>query len=314
MAKNLALIGVIIIVGFVVYNVISNLTAQVTFKGLKWNPFKLEAPPPVSSKSPTSSPQSSPPPPSLTFISKAKEEKRENEAPKITPPFGFELGDLSIYFHKIRIASAQAPRNLFERGQFTLKAEHNLSEGINVTGWKIKTNSGREIFISRAIADYTPTNLPPEGDIILYPENYLNVYGWSNASFGGKNFRLNKCMGYLNSFYNFDPRLPQNCPTPNQSEIITFSGRCQNFIRSLGSCEVPTANQLNSFSGPADTSCRAYLEKLNYGYCYETNRHKNDFFSNEWRVWLNLPLPFDSEHDRLLLFDKAGKLVDEYVY
>jgi hypothetical protein len=311
MAKNLALLGFVIIIGFVTYRVIADLTSTVAFEKLKWDPFHVEAPPPVFSSPPVSSPS---PARGGVFISKPPSKPKE-EKPKIIPPLGFEIGNLSPNYRKVRLTSVNVPRNPYERGQFTLKAEHNLSSGINVSGWKIRTNGGGEVFIPKAIADYNPLYyLPPEGDIVLYPGDYLNVYSWSNRFFGGRNFRLNKCIGFLKSIYNFDPKLPGNCPTPDQSEIITFSGRCQTFIRSLNSCDMPTANELNSFSGPSDLTCRAYLERLNYRYCYEANRNKADFFSHEWRAWLNVSLPFDREHDRLLLFDKDGGLVDEYVY
>ena len=95
---------------------------------------------------------------------------------------------------------------------------------------------------------------------------------------------------------------------------MNFSGRCQSFILSLGSCEEPTPSELNEYSVENDLGCRSYLDTLNYTGCYRTYRYTANFFSNEWRIWLNQAMPFDQQHDRVLLFDRNGLLVNEYVY
>lgn len=136
----------------------------------------------------------------------------------------------------------------------------------------------------------------------------LSIY--SNSSAIGVNFRLNKCMGYLSNTNNFIPSLNFNCPTINRSEIINFTGQCQNYITSLNSCQTPAPNPPISIY---DYSCKSYLDKLNYGGCFTSHRSDYDFMSNKWYAWSGSQF-LDFQHDRLLLFDRNGLLVAEYTY
>ncbi len=69
----------------------------------------------------------------------------------------------------------------------------------------------------------------------------------------------------------------------------------------------------------SDTQCYDVLSTINYQGCYEKNHAGKNFLSNEWWIWLGkYSQPqvniFDPLHDRVLLFDANGKLVDEYIY
>ncbi len=239
---------------------------------------------------------------------------KQTQEPKLpTPPQGFSQNDLSSVYGKVQITTVTKPSYASpRRGKFTLKAIGVKNESIDITGWRVKGNSGGEIYIPQASADYTLSGWMSNGDIIFGTGSYVTVY--STRSTVGRNIRLNKCFGYLNELYTFNPRLPNNCPSYDRKQISTFSGACQTFIRSLSACEVPTANEKNQFGGGADVACRALLDTFNYGGCYKVYRGNSDFFSGEWRVWIDAELPFDTEHDRLVLYDKSGKVVDVYTY
>lgn len=86
---------------------------------------------------------------------------------------------------------------------------------------------------------------------------------------------------------------------------------------SLGSCEIPSADNYNSFPGTDQgNTCRAYLNTISYGNCFNKYRNDGDFLLNEWWLWIdkNTFDIFDLRHDAVRLFDKEGKLVDQYVY
>ncbi len=232
--------------------------------------------------------------------------------PAPTPPEGFTAAQLSPYYGEVKIGNVSAASSWSSLAQFSLTASYGGSESpIDVTGWVLKSNRGGAT-IPTAAADYNPSGFESSGDILLRSGDTLNVY--SSVSPVGVNFRMNQCIGYLNNQYKFSPSLPQNCVSVyDRSEIVTFSGACQNYILSLWSCSVPTPDQINNFSG--EPACQAILNsRFNYNTCYSRHRFDSGFFTNEWRVWIGGLINFDPSHDRILLFDRDGLLVDEYIY
>lgn len=240
-------------------------------------------------------------------------ENKSPAQPAITPPVGFTIDQLSPYYQQIRISSMYRPTSYSSAAaQITLTASYNLERPINITGWVIKTNRGELPALPRIINDYHPYGLFSEEDLVMNKNDQLYIF--SGRSPISLNFRLNKCTGFLNNNYNFQPPLPNNCPTIPRNEIITLTGRCQSFIMSLNACRIPTPNQISSFGQPEESGCRTILDKINYGGCYFQHRGDVDFFSREIRIWINYPFPFDTQHDRIMLFDRDGLLVDIYVY
>ena len=232
--------------------------------------------------------------------------------PQPTPPAGFTVAELSPYYGEVKIGNVSPASTWNTVANFSLSANYNgLKAPIDVTGWHLRSNKG-DVVIPTAVADYTPGGFGYSGDITLSPGQVLNVY--SSVSPIAKNLRMNQCIGYLNDTYTFTPALPQNCASVyDRSEISTLSGACQSYILSLWSCSAPSIGQINNFS--SEPACQALLStRFNYATCYDRHRFDSGFFTNEWRVWIGGAINFDQSHDRLLLFDKEGLLVDEYTY
>ncbi len=251
--------------------------------------------------------------PQLTLKKEDRKVEVEFEKPsglqlKKDIPAGFTAAHLSPYFGKVEITSLRRPTSAGTGGGFTLQADFTLNELLDITNWRIKSNKS-ELTIKGGSSDIPPVNLKR---IILRPRTSAVFYTDINSFV--KNVELNKCTGYLNNTYNFSPKLPTNCPRPERSDFITFSGECQSFIQSLSSCEQPTSAELNRFTRPSDISCHEFLESLNYGNCVREHSADPDFYSYGWRIWMSEKLPFDPRHDRLLLFDENGLIVDEYIY
>lgn len=228
-------------------------------------------------------------------------------------PFGFTREQLSSYFEQIRISSVSRSWGAYTPAQIRLSASFSYSqnESINITGWKIKSNR-RDIIIPQAIEVYSPLVWETEKDIILSRNNYVNIY--SNTSPFNRNLRLNKCTGYLENIYDFNPSLPQDCPSISRDEYRHLSGQCQSYLMSLGRCKLPSASFSNSLPGTSEgNACRVFLNTISHGSCFQKYRYNADFLSNEWRVWVNTDI-LDPFHDRILLYDRAGLLVDEYSY
>lgn len=225
--------------------------------------------------------------------------------PSDIPP-GYTLARLSPFFHKITFGTLYSG-NAYSYGQISLSDSTNETTTIiDVTGWQIKSNRGGE-YIPQAIDLYDPAGMTAPGDILLRNGQTLNIYS-NTAPF---NLRMNKCIGYLGNANHFDPTLPSNCPYVNQSDIVSFTGGCQQYIYSLNSCAVP---DMNNIAIPQnDYACRSYLQNLNYGGCFYKHVGDPDFLSSEWRVWTGSNI-LDPIHDTVSLFDKNGLLVDIRTY
>jgi len=242
-----------------------------------------------------------------------QEKPKEPEKPKIEPPLGFAESQLSPFYKQIRITGVNHPDYFGDMTSELTLSTNNLESSVIVSGWLIRANLGGSVEIPRAVADFSPYGVNQESDIVLVPGQYIRMYSWKSAN--GRNFRLNKCTGFLNQQISFSPSLPEDCPSIVQDKrIITFTGACQDFLRSLPSCRVPLANDLNRYTGTNDLECRRIADQYTFGNCYDSNKTRADFYSNEWRVWLNGGMRFDPKHDRLILYDKQGLVVDEYVY
>lgn len=238
------------------------------------------------------------------------------EKPKLTPPPGFTEDQLSPFYQKIVISDFKPTRS-DTRGAFTLSSTFSSTDfsSINVTGWRLKGNKNDYVIIpGDAVSDFDPTYYT-KGDIIMYPQDSLRVYGGRN--FLTSNMRLNKCTGYLNEKYSPIPPFPNDCPEVdfNRRNIINFSGQCQSLILSFNSCREPSTKEWGIIG--SDHACADFLKNMTgYKNCYAKYRRDNNFFSNIWYAWLNLPgeMPFDSKHDYIRLVDKNELLVSEYIY
>ncbi len=232
----------------------------------------------------------------------------ERESPLNQPPEGFTKEQLSPYYQLLELSSVNRPPKSGFGGRFTIRTASALEESVNITNWRVRSNKG-EIAIYGGSGGAGPVN---QSNIILRPGTSATVYSIQSSFV--KNVEMNSCTGYLSKTYAFNPSLPNNCPRPDRSSIYTFSGACQSFILSLSACEQPTGEELNRFAGENDSACREFLNRLNYQNCYDEHSAETGFSRYGWRVWLTEVLPFNSEHDRLLLLDRNSLLVDIYTY
>lgn len=186
------------------------------------------------------------------------------------------------------------------------------SQPVDVTGWTIGNLKATER-IPQAF------NIPEidaaERDIFLPPGGNLVVV--TGTPTYQQNFRENACVGYFNQTRSFTPSLSDSCPDADVSRSVLlgmgFNGICIDAIESVSACRTPR--------GPFDISsikseCVDYMnENFSYVGCIKNFRDSKDFLKNTWRVSLkrNTKL-FDPRHDRVILRDRAGLLVDEFEY
>ncbi|MGC9968567.1 MAG: hypothetical protein ABSC29_02435 [Minisyncoccia bacterium] len=222
-------------------------------------------------------------------------------------PAGFTASQLSPYFHQVRFGGVSAG-SLYSYGQISFYAYPTAqTSSIDVTSWHIKSNRGGE-YIPQAVTVYDPLGLNPATDILLKNGDMLNLY----STWAPVNLRLNKCIGYLPNKTQFNPQLPQNCPYIDRSTLQSFSGACQNYILSLGSCQMANLSDIRIPQN--DYSCVNYLQNnFNYKSCFDAHYADADFLSHEVRAWTGSS-PLDQSHDNVYLFDRNGLLVDTYSY
>lgn len=220
-------------------------------------------------------------------------------------PAGYTLAQLSPFFHKVTFGTLYAG-DVYSYGEISLYDSGQSTTTIDVTGWEIKSNKSGE-YIPTAVNVYDPSGLAAAGDILLSSGQTVNIYS-DTAPF---NLRLNECIGYLQNDNHFNPALPMSCPYVSQSDIASFTGVCQQYILSLGSCQLP---DMNSISIPQnDYACRSYLDNVNYAGCFAKHANDTGFLSTEWYVWMGSNV-IDPIHDTVLLLDRNGLLVDLRTY
>ncbi len=230
--------------------------------------------------------------------------------PAVTPPPGFTVEELSPYYQKVTIGNVFIAYGNYGMSQISLNASYSLNSPVDITGWSLSSNKGSMV-VPQAIGDFSAYGFGNNADIVFATSSRLDIYDTYSPI--NKNLRMNQCSGYLNDIYSFKPALQCGYTSLyDRSGISAFPGDCQSFILSLNSCEIPTQVELNSFANEPD--CRSFLNRFSYAGCYNLKRASSDFFLNQWVVWTPGAWPFDQNHDRVLLLDKNGLLVDEYIY
>ena len=183
---------------------------------------------------------------------------------------------------------------------------------VDVTGWRVA--SRRTIgTIPRAY------NIPEidsvEQDVMLPPGGELIVVTGTPSY--QSNFRENNCVGYLNEFHSFTPSLSNSCAdaNPDRGRLLNrgFNGACIETIEDVATCRMPKGPFQ---AGVIGRECIDYLnQNLSYAGCVKNFRDRGNFLGNAWRVSLKLSAKmFDPLHDRAVLRDQNGLLVDEFEY
>lgn len=239
-----------------------------------------------------------------------------NNPANLLTPFGFTLADASPYFGQVRFGLVGHGYN--NTLTVTLGANIPGNQKVNITGWQIKANHGG-VFIPQAISNYDSSGNETDSDIVLGNGDQVTLY--STQSPIGDNLRLNKCIGYIDPVrsgasngvdtrHTFQPSLPSDCPTPLIPQVQTYSPVCQDYIASLGSCQQADTGISLPFY---DSGCRDYLATINYKGCHARWAGISGFFEPYWWVWTGSNF-VDPRHDKVLLLDKQGKIVDVYAY
>lgn len=247
-------------------------------------------------------------PKEYTFLVRAKIEDVIDKTPAKRT---FKI-NTSPYFDKVRISRVRI-ETTSRPSLITLSSYLKKGEEINITGWKIKGRRGSFV-IPGGIEKYSPYYNPvPSKSIFIERGDIIYLSGSSNPLGRGRNFRSNKCMGYLANYRDFPIPLSKNCPRPTREEISHLDPCCQEFILRLGRCEIPDYSQ--KYSVARDSECVDYLDKnFNYAGCFRKYSRDEDFVGRNWHIYMNRNIVISNDCDTLYLRDQNGLIIDKYSY
>lgn len=184
-------------------------------------------------------------------------------------------------------------------------------ETIPIMGWTIENNKGIRHQIPSAFRipsfDSSPAPVElAEGDEVIITSSHPT---------SPTSFKENICTGYFNESHPFTPSLDESCPEFSRQDLQRqgLNSMCIDVIERTPRCRQVTIGFEEAAAG---NDCIAFSQShLTYAGCVNDNRAKPDFFSNRWRVFLQRGSTlFDPVHDRVILRDKEGLIVDEYSY
>lgn len=180
-------------------------------------------------------------------------------------------------------------------------------ENISITGFIIFSEKssftipkGHQLLGSSASA---------EDPIILKPRERAVITAGKQTKL--MDFRENLCTGYYSEFGDYTPSLSHSCPRPDTRNLLQLSDRCINVIERTSTCR--TADLQDTL---IESICSEYInQNLNYAGCVRNYRNTTDFFSDHWLIWMQRTEEFfRNTHDKIILKDRQGRVVDEYSY
>ena len=221
--------------------------------------------------------------------------------------------NISPYFHKVNIYSLSL-KSSSRPSQITLSTNLSRDERINITNWYIKGKEGKFIIPKAVEKYYHYYNSPLPTDILVKRSDRVYLSSGFNPLGRDKNFRLNRCMGYLLDSFSFPILISRDCPKPSSKDISHLEICCQRFIRSLRTCEIPEySDKAKVYS---DSECVSYLnENFNNVGCFKNYSQDENFLKSVWHIYLNgKDITTKNDCDILYLRDQNGLLVDSYSY
>lgn len=199
-----------------------------------------------------------------------------------------------------------------QKEYLTIQASRGNEQTIPITGWKLKSKvTNKTVTIPKG------TKLPNQGEvntekpILLKPGEEATVVTGSSPI--GVSFKINKCTGYFEQNQDFIPSLRENCPDPEDT-LRSYEDRTEldeediDYIDSIRRCHM----ELNYPSYVSNKAREFLSENINYAGCVNNYREDEDFFSDEWRIYLDRSEDLWRENfEKIQLLDSKGKLVDE---
>lgn len=232
-----------------------------------------------------------------------------------------KFGENSPYKGQIKIVkrSSTLKRTDVNDEYITLETSSNNTARIDLDGWRLEsTVSNRSYEIPEAVHTIISGTTGTKQPVVASPGDKIHII--TGRSPIGSSFRVNKCSGFFTQFQDFEPRIREICPDPEE-EIFDFYTRdtniflqdsCLDYIDDLRKCEIVT----NPLPLSLTPSCQeAIIEEVNYNACVENHKDDADFLVGEWLVYLrNSTETWRDKREFIKLLDNEGRTVDHYTY
>jgi hypothetical protein len=204
------------------------------------------------------------------------------------------------------------------------------SVSVDITGMTLKNGRGDRPIETRensyvypsaetAIIPKGAKTLAPSGaqtlsDIVLNPGDTAYIVTGNPTPFTSPinvSFKENICTGYLGSKYSFEPHLSTRCPLlssePDSSKITK---ECYDYVRyNIGQCQNPEDTNLKLLKEKT-TLCQSFVKSYaNYPSCVAHHYNDNDFYGNNWYIFLGRGREMWGTDDSITLIDRSGKIV-----
>jgi hypothetical protein len=222
----------------------------------------------------------------------------------------------SKYKGKITISSSSgAKQSSPDKERIELKVSSNVEEKIKITGWRLESAvSGVGDNIDGGT--YLPYSAQINNELDIFVGAGDKIIITTGRSPLGTSFRLNLCTGYFEQFQDFDPSIRKTCPKPidelpNLGPGLEFEA-CYEFVRKLPRCEM----YLKELPLKTGGACLNFItEDLNYNNCVSDHKEDENFYSNEWRIFLGRSSElWKNKRELIKLIDNEGKVVDAVTY
>lgn len=222
------------------------------------------------------------------------------------------LEEGSIYKGKITInkRASDIKETKVDEEYIVIEAYRKNDSPINITGWKLVSSVSKSSYVIPK-AQNIPKIGQTESDVILNAKDKAIVT--TGRSPIGESFRTNICTGYFEQFQDFFPRIEKDCVSPeDEIGISQFNLECTDFIDTLPKCEMRVAQIPVTLSN----SCQEFINtQFNYNGCIASHRDDNDFYSDEWRIFLGRDQEIWQDRREIIsLFDGEDNVVDTITY
>ncbi|MBI2609739.1 hypothetical protein HYW53_01010 [Candidatus Giovannonibacteria bacterium] len=220
-------------------------------------------------------------------------------------------GAQSIFSQSVELSAARAQSENPDEEYIEIYSTYGTGQKILLSNWSIENSRGERYKIGAAAALPYAGQVNPESPILLEPGGRIFVV--TGKSPLGANFRTNICTGYFNQYYNFEPRLSDQCPRPeDEFSARNFEYACINYLQSLPSCR----QALEETYVEAPLTCRNWVNsEVNYSNCVTSHKNDKDFYKNEWHVYLGRPSEiWKNWKETITLRDGTGKIVSTISY
>ncbi|MBI5139949.1 MAG: peptidoglycan-binding protein [Candidatus Vogelbacteria bacterium] len=208
---------------------------------------------------------------------------------------------------KIKIANV-ARTSTKPEGQYIVIRNTLGKQPIDVTGFKIVTSINNQYIIPRGhtIPGINPV---PQDNVILKLNDTIKII--VGRQINQINFQENLCTGYFDEKVSYGDALSHNCPKPDYlSRVAMLPDYCVAVFDKTPACKTIDTQETQQ-----ENCLQFSTDHFNYQGCLRDFRDKTNFLKGNWLVWMQRATTFFRPlHDMVILYDKEGKIVDQYKY